>query len=59
MPQYQVSDADAAEFNKIAADINTYVKEARVKFVTGELSIDEYESVYLKMEPERRRNGRS
>ena len=48
MPQYQVAGEDAAEFNRIAADINTYVAESRVKFITGELSLDDYESVYLK-----------
>lgn len=48
MPEFQVSELDAAEYSKIASDINTYIVEARVKFITGELSLDDYETVYLK-----------
>ena len=48
IPKYQVAKEDANEFSRIAADIDTYVAESRVKFITGEMSIDDYESVYLK-----------
>lgn len=48
MPPFQVAAEDAGEYATIAADIATYVKEARVKFITGELSFDDFETVYLK-----------
>ncbi len=48
MPQYQVAAEDAAEYNRIKADIDTYVTEAKVKFITGELSLDDFDTVYIK-----------
>ncbi len=48
MPEFQVAEVDAAECAKIASDINTYVTESRVKFITGEWSFDDFETVYLK-----------
>ncbi len=48
MPYYSVAEEDAAEYSRIKADIETYVEEAKVKFVTGELSLDDFDTVYIK-----------
>ncbi len=48
MPRYQVAAEDAAEFSRIQTDIKTYVEESRTKFITGELSLDDYDTVYIK-----------
>lgn len=39
---------DADEFSKIGADITSYKGEMFIKFITGAVSLEDYESVYLK-----------
>lgn len=47
MPIYTVAEEDASEYASLGADITTFVAEARVHFVDGTWSIDEYEEKYL------------
>ncbi len=48
MPNYSVAEADAAEYSRIKADIETYVEECKPKFISGEMSLDDFDTVYIK-----------
>ncbi|MBQ4258643.1 MAG: extracellular solute-binding protein [Lachnospiraceae bacterium] len=47
MPIYTVADENTAAYAKIKSDIETYVAESRVKFITGEMSLDDFDTVYI------------
>ena len=47
LPALSIAEEDQAEYSKLIADIDTYVSEMFVKFVTGEKSIDVFESEYV------------
>ncbi|MBQ4259986.1 MAG: extracellular solute-binding protein [Lachnospiraceae bacterium] len=47
MPIFTVAPEDASEYATLGADIDTFVAEARVKFVDGTWTIDDYEEKYL------------
>ncbi len=43
-PYIDVAVEDQAEFSKLNADIETYVYEMRAKFISGEVSLDEFDT---------------
>ena len=47
MPSVVIAEADAAEFSKLTADINTYIGEMLVKYVSGLEPLDTFETEYL------------
>ena len=47
MPVFTVAEEDASEYASLGADIETFVAEARVHFVDGTWSLDDYETLYL------------
>lgn len=47
MPPLLMSAEDSGEFSAIMGDINTYVAEMFIAYVTGEKSLDTFESEYL------------
>lgn len=47
MPNVVIADADAAELSKLTADINTYIDEMMVKYISGLVSLDTFETEYL------------
>ena len=47
MPPVTIADADSAEYSRIMSDINTYVSEMFVKYVSGLESLDTFETDYL------------
>ncbi len=44
IPNLTFSDADAKTVRSIMADVTTYVEEMTAKFMTGEVSLDEYDT---------------
>ena len=47
LPIFTVAEEDASEYASLGADIETFVAEARVHFVDGTWSFDDYEKLYL------------
>ncbi len=47
MPPVTVSEEDASEYSKLVGDIDTYVGEMTIKYITGLKSLDTFESEYL------------
>ena len=47
MPPVSVSEADATEYSKLSGDINTYISEMTIRYITGLESLDTFESGYL------------
>lgn len=47
VPNISVAEEDQAEYNKLWADIDTYISEMFVKYITGQASLDDYETEYL------------
>ena len=49
MAQYMRSwsEADASEYSKLIGDIDTYVGEMTIKYITGLESLDTFETEYL------------
>lgn len=47
VPPISVAEADKAEYDKLVMDINTYISEMFVKYVTGQASLDTFETEYL------------
>jgi len=47
MPNLPVAEEDQAEYSKLIADIETYVAEMFIQYITGQKSIDTFESEYL------------
>jgi putative aldouronate transport system substrate-binding protein len=48
IPQVTISTDDARTYNKIKSDLNTYVLEWTTKAISGSVSIDEFDTVYLR-----------
>ena len=46
-PMTTVADEDASELSKLASDINVYSNEMMVKYITGQESLDNFETEYL------------
>ncbi|MBR3761392.1 MAG: extracellular solute-binding protein [Lachnospiraceae bacterium] len=47
LPSLSIPGEDASEYSKISGDITTYYQEMIVKYITGEESLDTFESAYL------------
>lgn len=47
VPNLSVAEDDVSEYNKLWADINTYISEKFVQYVTGQASLDGFETEYL------------
>ena len=47
MPKLIISSEDNAEYSKIKGDIDSFVAEKFVRFVTGSDSLDSFETDYL------------
>ena len=47
IPNITINTDDAAEFSRLASEIDAYVDEMLVKFISGLISIDAFESEYL------------
>ena len=47
MPNVSFEEADLAEYNKLMADINTFISEMRAKYISGQVSLDNFETEYL------------
>lgn len=39
-PPVKIADEDAEEYSRISADVSTYYREMRAKFISGEVDID-------------------
>ena len=44
MPRVTIPDDMSARFSSLGNDINTYCKEMRIKFITGEESLDNFDA---------------
>ena len=44
MPRVTIPDDKSARFASLGNDINTYCNEMRIKFITGEESLDNFEA---------------
>lgn len=47
MPSISINPDDITEYSNIASEIDVYVKEMQVKFITGVVSLDTFETEYL------------
>lgn len=47
MPAVVISEEDSAELSRLQADINVYVEEHFIDYVTGEKSLDTFDTEYL------------
>ena len=47
MPPVSIAEADTAEYSKLMGDIDTYISEMYIKYITGIKSLDTFESEYL------------
>ena len=47
MPSVSFGDEALSEYNKLWADISTFISEMRVKYITGQASLDNFETEYL------------
>lgn len=47
MPRFSVTSDESSEYSMLKSDIDTYVNEMFNKFVTGEVSLDAFETEYL------------
>lgn len=47
LPAVVIAEEDAAGLSKLKADIDVYIGEMLVKFVTGQVSLDAFETEYL------------
>ena len=50
LPKLTMNSEDAATYNSITADINTYTKESFAKFVIGEMSLDDWDKYEKQVE---------
>lgn len=48
MPSLSIADEDLSEYTRLLSDIKTYRNEMFIKFITGQESLDNFETVYLK-----------
>lgn len=47
LPAVVIAEEDSSEFSKLTADINVYVGEMFIKYITGQVSLDTFETDYL------------
>lgn len=47
VPNLSIAEDDQAEYNKLWADIDTYISEMFVQYITGQASLDGFETEYL------------
>lgn len=47
LPAVVIAEESASEFSKLTADINVYIEEMMIKYITGQESLDTFESEYL------------
>ena len=47
MPAVVIAEEDASEYSKLTADINVYTQEMAIKYITGQESLDTFETEYL------------
>lgn len=47
LPAVVIAEEDASEFSKLSADIDVYIKEMMIKYITGQESLDTFETEYL------------
>ena len=47
MPPVRVAEENASEYSKLTADINIFISEMTVKYITGLESLDTFETKYL------------
>lgn len=47
MPPVRVAEENASEYSKLTGDINTFISEMTVKYITGLESLDTFEAEYL------------
>ncbi len=47
LPAVEIAEESVSEFSKLTADINIYVEEMMIKYITGQKSIDTFETEYL------------
>lgn len=47
MPAVAIDEEDASEYSKLTADITVYIVEMVVKYITGQKSLDTFETEYL------------
>lgn len=47
MPPVRVAEENASEYSKLTGDINTFISEMTVKYITGLESLDTFETEYL------------
>lgn len=47
VPNLSIAEENQAEYNKLWADIDTYISEMFVQYITGQASLDDFETEYL------------
>lgn len=47
LPAVVIAEESASEFSKLTADINVYIEEMMIKYITGQESLDTFETEYL------------
>lgn len=47
IPNKVVLEAENAEYNNVKSDIDTFLDEMTVKYITGEYSFDNYETDFV------------
>ena len=47
LPAVEIAEESVSEFSKLTADINIYIEEMMIKYITGQKSLDTFETEYL------------